>query len=83
MATESKIRLGDLGTAHIWFTSIGQPAGCDLISEDGEPLGLPSEDWWDLTGEIIDNEWHWDGEGNPTDFNHNTVQKITAFVPEC
>jgi hypothetical protein len=76
------VRLGDLGVSHVWFVSVGQPAGCDLISEDGEPLELPSEDWWDLTGEIIDNQWQWDGEGNPTDFKHNTVQKITAFVPE-
>lgn len=37
-------RLGDLGTGHVWFTSIGQPAGCDLeLEEDGDCLHLPGD----------------------------------------
>jgi len=72
-------RLGDLGTAHVWFISVGCPAGCDLIADDSES---PVPDAWaDLNGTIAENKWTWDGEGNPTDANANTVTNIVAFVP--
>ena len=79
----TKTRLGDLGTGHVWFTSVGQPTGCDLAAEDGEPLSLPGEsesDWLDLEGAINGNRWEWDGNGKPIDFNGNTVTRIVAFV---
>lgn len=80
------MRLGDLGTGHVWFTSVGQPAGCDLRADDGEPLQLPGDNlggegnWWDLEGTVKDGRWEWDGRGSPRDGNGNTVQKITAFT---
>ena len=80
--TETKlVRLGDLGTNHVWFAGIGQPAGCDLRTEEGDLLELPHEDWADLEGTIDGGKWSWNGEGNPTDWKGNAVQKIVAFVP--
>ena len=82
MATSTDlIRLGDLGTAHVWFCGVGAPAGRDLIAEEGEPLELPREGWWDLEGTVEGDKWTWDGNGNPTDERANTVQRIVAFVP--
>jgi hypothetical protein len=73
------VRLADVATSHIWFTSVGQPSGCDLIADDDEELCIP-DGWDDLTGTVADNQWTWDGFGKPTDFNANTVQRIVAFV---
>lgn len=79
MTTTTKTRLGDVGTAHVWFTSVGSPAGCDLFADEGEPVELPSESWWDLEGTVAGNKWEWDGQGRPADFRGNTVQRIVAF----
>ena len=35
--------------------------------------------WFGLTGTVNgDGTWEWDGEGNPKDFNLNTVTALTA-----
>ena len=80
-------RLGDLGVSHVWFTSVGQPAGCDLRAEDGDELCLPGDntggdgsDWWDLEGEVESGKWEWDGEGDPQDWRANTVTRIVAYT---
>jgi hypothetical protein len=78
---KEKMRLGDLGTGHVWFTSAGQPAGCDLIAEPDDQLDLPDA-WWNLRGYVTDNKWEWDGAGRPTDFKANTVNRIVAFVKD-
>lgn len=81
---EAKVRLADIETRHVWFSGVGEPAGCDLIAEDGEDLNIPGgpeSDWYDLLGIVgQDGRWQWDGEGEPTDFNRNTVTSIVAFV---
>lgn len=84
MTTETKlVRLGAIEATHVWFSGVGAPAGCDLIAEDGQPsVELPHEDWYELEGTIEGDKWQWNGEGNPTDWKGNTVQKITAFVPK-
>lgn len=82
------MRLGDLGTRHVWFTSLGYPAGHDLVLEKGaDALHLPGDvlggdesPWWDLEGTVSDNKWEWDGEGKPTDWRGNSVTKMTAFA---
>jgi len=83
----NSIRLGDLGTGHVWFTSLGHPTGCDLIAEEGEPLSLPGDvlggdqsDWWDLSGTVEAGRWVWDGTGAPCDWRQNSVRRIVAFV---
>ena len=75
--TKVVCRLGDLGTNHVWFTSVGQPASCDLPG-DGAVSGDGSE-WWDLSGSLVDGRWEWDGVGTPRDFRGNTVTRIVAF----
>lgn len=90
MTTATKTRLGDLGTRHVWFTSVYYPSGCDLIAEDGdEGVSLPGDvaypgdasAWWDLNGMVEDGRWTWDGIGSPLDFRANTVMRIVAYVP--
>ncbi len=87
--TES-VRLGDLGTGHVWFTSVGSPAGEDVMTENrvgSEPLSLPGDygeetpNWWDLRGVICGDKWEWDGKGKPLDWKLNTVTRIVAYVP--
>lgn len=79
------MRLGDLGTRHVWFVSVGHPAGCDLRTDEEEeegPLELP-ESWWDLNGTVAGGRWEWDGKGKPVDFRSNTVQRLVAFAPKA
>lgn len=75
------VRLGDIGTGHIWYTSLGHPAGEDIIGEAGEPLLEDDHSWWNLTGTIVKNKWLWDRKGDPDDRKGNTVQQLVAFVP--
>jgi hypothetical protein len=79
MMTTKTTRLGDIGTGHVWFTSIGHPTGCDLIDRDESPV---PDGWADLQGTIDGNKWEWDGDGDPTDERANTVLRIVAFVPQ-
>lgn len=84
--TTTTTRLGDLGTSHVWFTSVGQPAGCDLQAEENDSLHLPGDSiggdgpWWDLEGAVEGKRWTWDGQGKPTDHRANTVTKIVAYL---
>lgn len=87
--TIKTIRLGDLGTRHVWFTSTAQPAGCDLIADEGDELLLPGDgsfsgdgsDWWNLEGTVAMGKWTWNGEGKPKDERANTVTSLVAFTP--
>lgn len=85
--------LSEFSPSSVWFTSIGIPAGhmIDFYGIEDEENGgtydmdpydiqnaIPFE--WDLEGTVNESgEWCWDGEGNPSDWNRNTVLAIKAF----
>lgn len=78
-----RVRLGDLGTRHVWFTSVGHPAGCDLIADEGANESPVPEAWADLAGTVEGNKWEWDAKGKVVDERSNTVTRIVAFVPRA
>jgi hypothetical protein len=56
----------------VFFTSVGHPTGVEIAL-------LPETDMpFDLGDILVDSEGNWNGEGNPTDWNGNTVTKITV-----
>jgi hypothetical protein len=90
------ITLLDFGPSMVWFTSIWIPAGIEvrltgIIDDDtGEVYDLDPYDAdsaipfnWELEGNVNEaGEWEWNGQGNPQDWNRNTVTRIKAFR-EC
>ena len=65
----------------IFFVSVGQPQG------DYTVAGYPDLDFadrrrlYDLEGRLGGNdEWYWDGDGDPTDDRGNSVLKVHAYV---
>ena len=91
MTTIDAVELGWTSTRHVWFTSVGHPAGLDMMAEDGEELLLPGDGaysgdgspWWALTGAVSSDgrKWEWDGVGRPTDHRGNSVTRIVAYMP--
>lgn len=85
-----KLTLCELRTRHVWFVSLGHPAGYDVKLESGSEYlllpgdgYLPNGPWWDLNGRLDERgRWQWDGEGEPVDWNANSVINIVAFVPK-
>jgi hypothetical protein len=85
--------LAEFSPSSVWFTSVGIPMGVEvrftnvIDDETGETYDLDPHDAqsaipfeWDLEGYVNEaGEWAWDGEGNPTDWNRNTVLAIKAF----
>ena len=90
----NKVALTEFGPASIWFTSLGFPTGTTItvtgIATDDMGDSWEVEDDWDgvpasfgeLTGAVSEAgdewEWEWDGKGRPTDWNGNTVRRMTA-----
>lgn len=91
-----KTSLADFNPSSVWFASIGIPTGIEVKftgiedEETGETYDLDPADIesalpfdWNLDGTVgEDGDWEWDGEGSPTDWNRNTVTRITASRPE-
>lgn len=79
--------LGEVGTAHVWFTSEGNPRGADITADVGDFLCLPGDScgchgssWWDLLGSIDSGQWVWNGEGEPVDCDGKRVTRIVAQI---
>ena len=91
--TQTKVTLADFGPKSVWFASTGIPAGTEvkffgMVEDDGEGEPYDLSDvrdmensipfGWDLEGTVNGDEWVWDGEGDPCDWNRNTVTMIKA-----
>lgn len=87
MDESARISLGDFandfpeGQAPIGFyASIGKPAGEEFVLNDPDYTTPFDGELFDLNGTVDqDGIWRWDGEGNPTDFNRNTVTHLSAW----
>jgi hypothetical protein len=83
----TKISLGDFGNdcpdgecVLGFYTSVGIPAGQEILLNHPDFTTPFDDDLFGLQGTIDDDgTWHWDGKGNPTDDNLNTVLRIDAW----
>lgn len=64
----------------LFWVSSGVPTG------DYHPIGYPEFLFHEerelefLTGTVdVDGEWNWDGEGDPTDYQRNTITRLTVL----
>ena len=77
----------DAPITYLWFTSIGCPTGYEFrhnvdTDDDDEYCDFADidlDDMWCLLGAIDANgAWCWNGEGNPTDWQGNSILNIKA-----
>jgi hypothetical protein len=89
MDVMNKVRLIDFGNncpdgkcVVGFFTSVGIPTGQEILLNNPD-YTTPFDDLFRIRGTVgADGIWHWDGEGNPTDFQRNTVLRIDAWYDD-
>lgn len=70
---------------YLWICGVGCPTGTEYRhGETDDDYCNVTEvisdlDLWDLTGNVVDGRWEWDGEGSPTDQRGNSIYNIKAI----
>lgn len=76
------------GIVYLWICGTGCPTGHDynhdIDTDDDDDYCnivevIDSLNLWELTGEIVDSRWEWDGNGHPKDELRNTIYNIKAY----
>ena len=71
--------------SYLWIAGVGCPTGVDYNHSDQDDdycdvgeviseLGL-----WELSGDVVDGRWEWDGNGEPRDVRGNSILNVKAM----